>query len=75
MVLFISTQDFGLAHASKAVTPRDATGQWAQRIDSVVNGPQSQVLLATAYKTPSTESLGLNRYSLVSLLSVLHLFY
>lgn len=66
--------DFGLAHASKAIIPRDETGQWARRIGSVVSGAaaKSKTLIVTAYKTPGTNSSGsagaeLNRYSLVRL--------
>lgn len=63
---------FGLAHASKAVIPRDETGRWAQRIGSIVSGTaaKSGTLTVTAYKTPGTNSSvpgsEYNRYSLVS---------
>ena len=56
---------FGVAHASKAVIPRDSQGQWAERISTAVTGAQNDTLLVTAYRTPPTNSADLNRYSLV----------
>jgi hypothetical protein len=57
---------FGIAHASKAVIPRDSKGQWAERIDTVVNGPQNETIIVTAYQTPASNSADFNRYNLVS---------
>jgi len=58
---------FGIAHASKAVIPRDSKGQWAERIDTVVKGPQNDTIIVTAYQTPASNSADFNRYSLVVL--------
>jgi len=65
---------FGIAHASKAVIPRDSKGQWAERIDTVVNGPQNDTIIVTAYQTPASHSADFNRYSLVSRHSTFHFF-
>lgn len=56
-----------MAAASKAVTPKDSGGPFAQRIGVSVGGSTSWALRVTAYVTARTNSADWLRYSLVVL--------
>ncbi|TFY64333.1 hypothetical protein EVJ58_g2700 [Rhodofomes roseus] len=56
---------YAIAHASKAVIPKDKNGPFGQRIDSTVSG--SNDLVVTAYVTKRSASNDWPRYSLVVL--------
>ena len=56
-----------MAAASKAITPKDSNGPFAQRIGVSVGGTQSWALRTTAYVTARANSADWLRYSLVVL--------
>ncbi|KAJ6592380.1 glycoside hydrolase superfamily [Mycena capillaripes] len=63
---FSYNQEFySIAHASKAIIPKDAGGPWGRRIGVNVQGDQNWALRVGAYSTKRTSSSDWNRYALV----------
>ena len=56
---------YGLAHANKAILPRDAGGPWGQRAGVTVGGSKFWSLVVSAYQTGRNNPSDWNRYSLV----------
>lgn len=56
-----------MAHASKAILPKDAGGPWGQRINNIIGGGATWALTVGAYQTKRLSSTDETRYSLVVL--------
>lgn len=56
-----------MAHASKAILPKDAGGPWGQRINVTIGGGADWALVVGAYRTERLSSTNENRYALVVL--------
>lgn len=56
-----------MAHASKAIIPRDTGGPWGRRIGVNVGGGSASNLRVTAFETARSDSSLRSRYSIVAM--------
>ncbi|KZP16590.1 glycoside hydrolase family 30 protein [Athelia psychrophila] len=63
----VNQEFYGMAHASKAIIPKDAGGPFGQRIGVSIGGSSDWALVVGAYQTKRLSSSDQNRYSLVVL--------